>query len=193
MQNSSNQAFYIILEGDIYSSLFVVNSQLLKNLVERRRMVKSWLKTASGLKAQQFDIQQQALKLTANRSHCFCYMHMHTLYILVLLDASSSYWYYWRYISWGDKILLQYVRMSRILQFKILCKVASRAYNLTSRKLTFPELLYILFKQIITAYLTSLFCFVGKGNFTEYCWPSSEFTQPGGFLLVEYLLFTCPA
>ena len=30
-------------------------------------MVKSWLKTASGLKAQQFDIQQQALKLTANR------------------------------------------------------------------------------------------------------------------------------
>jgi DNA polymerase alpha subunit A len=29
-------------------------------------MVKSWLKTASGLKRQQFDIQQQALKLTAN-------------------------------------------------------------------------------------------------------------------------------
>ncbi|GJN17047.1 hypothetical protein PR202_gb04085 [Eleusine coracana subsp. coracana] len=41
--------------------------ELLKNLVERRRMVKSWLKTASGLKRQQFDIQQQALKLTANR------------------------------------------------------------------------------------------------------------------------------
>lgn len=40
--------------------------ELLKNLVERRKMVKSWLKTASGLKAQQFDIQQQALKLTAN-------------------------------------------------------------------------------------------------------------------------------
>ncbi|XP_049382025.1 DNA polymerase alpha catalytic subunit [Solanum stenotomum] len=40
--------------------------ELLKNLVDRRRMVKSWLKTASGLKAQQFDIQQQALKLTAN-------------------------------------------------------------------------------------------------------------------------------
>ncbi|KAK6923049.1 DNA-directed DNA polymerase, family B, exonuclease domain, partial [Dillenia turbinata] len=40
--------------------------ELLKNLVQRRRMVKSWLKTASGLKAQQFDIQQQALKLTAN-------------------------------------------------------------------------------------------------------------------------------
>ncbi|KAF7026390.1 hypothetical protein CFC21_038501 [Triticum aestivum] len=40
--------------------------RLLKSLVERRRMVKSWLKTASGLKRQQFDIQQQALKLTAN-------------------------------------------------------------------------------------------------------------------------------
>ncbi|KAJ4828983.1 hypothetical protein Tsubulata_020636 [Turnera subulata] len=40
--------------------------ELLKNLVERRRMVKSWMKTASGLKVQQLDIQQQALKLTAN-------------------------------------------------------------------------------------------------------------------------------
>ncbi|CAA0840971.1 DNA polymerase alpha catalytic subunit [Striga hermonthica] len=40
--------------------------ELLKDLVERRRMVKGWLKTASGLKVQQFDIQQQALKLTAN-------------------------------------------------------------------------------------------------------------------------------
>lgn len=163
--------------------------QLLKNLVERRRMVKSWLKTASGLKAQQFDIQQQALKLTANRSHCFCYTHTPTLYILVLLDASSSLSYYWRYFSWGDKILLQYVWVSRILQFKILCKVASRAYNLTSRKLTFPELLYISFKQITTACLTSLFCFVGKGNFTEYCWPSSHFTKPGGFLLVEFVVY----
>ncbi|CAK7337695.1 unnamed protein product [Dovyalis caffra] len=40
--------------------------ELLKNLVERRRMVKSWMKNASGLKVQQLDIQQQALKLTAN-------------------------------------------------------------------------------------------------------------------------------
>jgi DNA polymerase elongation subunit (family B) len=44
-----------------------LTTQLLRSLVERRRMVKSWLKTASGLKRQQFDIQQQALKLTANR------------------------------------------------------------------------------------------------------------------------------
>ncbi|XP_050380225.1 DNA polymerase alpha catalytic subunit isoform X2 [Argentina anserina] len=40
--------------------------ELLKNLVERRRNVKSWMKKASGLKFQQLDIQQQALKLTAN-------------------------------------------------------------------------------------------------------------------------------
>ncbi|KAI3521012.1 hypothetical protein L1887_10469 [Cichorium endivia] len=40
--------------------------ELLKNLVERRKHVKRLLKTASGLKYQQFDIQQQALKLTAN-------------------------------------------------------------------------------------------------------------------------------
>ena len=44
-----------------------LTNQLLRSLVERRRMVKSWLKTASGLQRQQFDIQQQALKLTANR------------------------------------------------------------------------------------------------------------------------------
>nr|DAD41313.1 TPA_asm: hypothetical protein HUJ06_015636 [Nelumbo nucifera] len=40
--------------------------ELLRNLVERRRMVKSRLKSASGLMVQQLDIQQQALKLTAN-------------------------------------------------------------------------------------------------------------------------------
>ncbi|KAL6007618.1 hypothetical protein ACLOJK_033117 [Asimina triloba] len=41
--------------------------KLLKNLVERRRNVKNWLKNASGIRLQQLDIQQQALKLTANR------------------------------------------------------------------------------------------------------------------------------
>ncbi|CAA0833741.1 DNA polymerase alpha catalytic subunit, partial [Striga hermonthica] len=40
--------------------------ELLKHLVERRRTVKGWLKTASGPKVQQYEIQQQALKLTAN-------------------------------------------------------------------------------------------------------------------------------
>ena len=33
-------------------------------------MVKSWMKNASGIKIQQLDIQQQALKLTANRFVC---------------------------------------------------------------------------------------------------------------------------
>ncbi|KAK9713540.1 hypothetical protein RND81_06G034100 [Saponaria officinalis] len=40
--------------------------ELLKNLVERRKMVKSWLNQATGLKRDQFDLQQRALKLTAN-------------------------------------------------------------------------------------------------------------------------------
>ncbi|PNX68406.1 DNA polymerase alpha catalytic subunit-like protein [Trifolium pratense] len=39
---------------------------MLKKLVKWRRDVKTWMKTASGLKRQQLDIQQQALKLTAN-------------------------------------------------------------------------------------------------------------------------------
>ncbi|XP_057449530.1 DNA polymerase alpha catalytic subunit-like [Lotus japonicus] len=40
--------------------------ELLENLVERRKMVKSWMKAASGLYYQQLEIRQQALKLTAN-------------------------------------------------------------------------------------------------------------------------------
>ncbi|GER47322.1 DNA polymerase [Striga asiatica] len=40
--------------------------ELLKKLVERRRMVKGWLKTASGPEVQQLEIRQRALKLTAN-------------------------------------------------------------------------------------------------------------------------------
>ncbi|KAL6576784.1 hypothetical protein OROMI_011060 [Orobanche minor] len=40
--------------------------EVAKNLVERGRAVNSWMKTATGLKYQQLDIRQQALKLTAN-------------------------------------------------------------------------------------------------------------------------------
>ncbi|XP_078447158.1 DNA-directed DNA polymerase [Wolffia australiana] len=50
--------------------------ELLRNLVERRRMVKSWLKNATGIKLQQLDIQQQALKLTANSMYgCLGFSH----------------------------------------------------------------------------------------------------------------------
>ncbi|KAM7251032.1 hypothetical protein ACFE04_022915 [Oxalis oulophora] len=48
------------------SKITGVLPELLKNLVDRRRMVKGWMKNASGIKLQQLDIQQQALKLTAN-------------------------------------------------------------------------------------------------------------------------------
>ncbi|KAK9163384.1 hypothetical protein Syun_004286 [Stephania yunnanensis] len=40
--------------------------ELLRELVEKRKRVKSLLKSATGLKLQQLDIRQQALKLTAN-------------------------------------------------------------------------------------------------------------------------------
>ncbi|XP_039054252.1 DNA polymerase alpha catalytic subunit-like [Hibiscus syriacus] len=40
--------------------------ELLKNLVQRGRTVKSWMKNASGINVLQLDIQQQALKLTSN-------------------------------------------------------------------------------------------------------------------------------
>ncbi|XP_057454382.1 DNA polymerase alpha catalytic subunit-like [Lotus japonicus] len=48
------------------STITGILPELLENLVKRRKSVKTWMKTASGLKYQQFDIQQQALKLTAN-------------------------------------------------------------------------------------------------------------------------------
>ncbi|XP_010558641.1 PREDICTED: DNA polymerase alpha catalytic subunit [Tarenaya hassleriana] len=50
--------------------------QLLKDLVSRRRMVKSWMQKETGLKYRQFDIQQQALKLTANSMYgCLGFSH----------------------------------------------------------------------------------------------------------------------
>lgn len=52
-------------------------------------MVKSWMKTASGLKVQQLDIQQQALKLTANRF----------VFLLLLFICNSPF------ITLGFKIL----------------------------------------------------------------------------------------
>ncbi|KAG0453481.1 hypothetical protein HPP92_024785 [Vanilla planifolia] len=48
------------------SENFGILPELLRNLVERRKTVKKLLKNASGLKVQQLDIQQKALKLTAN-------------------------------------------------------------------------------------------------------------------------------
>ncbi|RWW61126.1 hypothetical protein BHE74_00031833 [Ensete ventricosum] len=84
----------------------ILISQLLRNLVERRRMVKSWLKTASGLKVQQFDIQQQALKLTANRLICnisfLCGLKdLCLISVKKLISYSSLFLGYWQVI-YGD-------------------------------------------------------------------------------------------
>lgn len=66
--------------------------QLLKNLVQRRRMVKSWMKNASGLKLQQLDIQQQALKLTANRYFSFFFSHLYSRLVLIILFYCAFTW-----------------------------------------------------------------------------------------------------
>lgn len=53
---------------NVAAEMSIAHEQVLKGLVERRKQVKGWLKkTTDILKYQQFDIQQQALKLTANR------------------------------------------------------------------------------------------------------------------------------
>jgi DNA polymerase elongation subunit (family B) len=63
--------------------------QVLKGLVERRKQVKGWLKRTSDiLKYQQLDIQQQALKLTANR---FFLIKSGNTSFCVLVSSTSQY------------------------------------------------------------------------------------------------------
>ena len=107
---------------------FCTTLQLLKDLVERRRNVKKWMKTASGLKIQQLDIQQQALKLTANRflllfRLLICCPHLD--YISLVLEFIYIYIYGW---------VLQYVWMLGVFKLEILCKATGRAYNTASKK-----------------------------------------------------------
>lgn len=95
-------------------------------------MVKSWMKNASGLKVQQLDIQQQALKLTANRF----------VFIVVFCDLFSfalrpDCFAIQRILSSlyiADMLTMQYVWMSWVFQLKILCKASCRAYNTTSKR-----------------------------------------------------------
>ena len=61
-------SYTLICEAYFFTTFIAFIVHLLKNLVGRRRQVKLWLKnTSDPLKYQQLDIQQQALKLTANR------------------------------------------------------------------------------------------------------------------------------
>lgn len=90
---------------------------MLKNLVERRKLVKKWMKNekeknekADPIKVQQLDIQQQALKLTANRCLFFFFFFLH-------LVLSVQNWY----IILPSVCVMQYVWVPRIFQFKILC------------------------------------------------------------------------
>ncbi|KAK6924049.1 Zinc finger, DNA-directed DNA polymerase, family B, alpha [Dillenia turbinata] len=80
--------------------------ELLKNLVHRRQMVKSWLKTASGLKAQQFDIQQQALKLAAStETHSKHYVWMLGFFQFKILCKATCGTYYTTSKRIGREIL----------------------------------------------------------------------------------------
>lgn len=100
--------------------------------------MKSWLKTASGLKAQQFDIQQQALKLTANR-------------LMFLVNSLSTLKAFFIYLSLPFYLyfiyLVQYVWMPGFFQLKILCKAPCRTYYSTSKMFRYSiaeaALLYI--------------------------------------------------
>ncbi|CAK9141422.1 unnamed protein product [Ilex paraguariensis] len=77
-----------VMEAATLMAITLAHGGLLKNLVERRRMVKSWLKTATGLKVQQLDIQQQALKLTANRFYAKPLAELITLHGWEILQST---------------------------------------------------------------------------------------------------------
>lgn len=72
-------------------------------------MVKSWMKNASGLKLQQLDIQQQALKLTANR-----YFHLIVIFILLLLHLSRELTIFFIVHLHDPMMVMQYVWMPRV-------------------------------------------------------------------------------
>lgn len=60
-------------------------------------MVKTWMKTASGLKVQQLDIQQQALKLTANRlmlTFVFYNLRMFSLHAVISVSLPLYFYFF---------------------------------------------------------------------------------------------------
>lgn len=71
--------------------------------------MKKWMKTASGLKIQQLDIQQQALKLTANRflvlfRLLICCPHLD--YISLVLQFIFLFIYLFMYIWMGTAVCM---------------------------------------------------------------------------------------
>ena len=127
-------SYTLICEAYFFSMFIAFNFQLLKNLVGRRRQVKLWLKnTSDPLKYQQLDIQQQALKLTANR-----FMLSSDFQVIPTLHWCSFQDLLVRSLE-VDKLnvftccIFQYVWIFRIHKLDILCKSSCRAYHLTGK------------------------------------------------------------
>jgi hypothetical protein len=111
-------------------------------------MVKSWMKNASGLKVQQLDIQQQALKLTANR-FIFIFLASRFWFFFSINVTAVHYiiptFFFLYILTW---LVMQYVWMPWVFQFKILCKATCRTNNSTSKiNIAFAETECLALKQ----------------------------------------------
>ena len=163
----------LICEAYFLSVFIAFNVQLLKNLVGRRRQVKLWLKnTSDPLKYQQLDIQQQALKLTANR-----FMLSSDFQVIPPLHWCSFQYLLVRSLEFGNLnvftcCIFQYVWIFRTHKLDILCKSSCRAYHLTGKWKNF--LLWIMRISQHNIWLKSKIVFAGMGDLTEYCRPSSK-------------------
>ena len=108
--------------------------------MERRRQVKNWLKqTLDPLKHQQLDIQQQALKLTANRYLDFICSNVETHTISVYHTVFSKHYFLSEACNkkrLTNLMVWQYVWVPGFCQFKILCETACRTDHFTGYNFT---------------------------------------------------------
>ena len=107
--------------------------------------MKQLMRTESGLKVQQLDILQQALKLTANRFVFFCCIFCVLILPLIPSRLDSFIHSFSLYLV---NYVRQYVWVPGVFQFTILCKATGRAYNTTSKRDTCSKYINCNFSQL---------------------------------------------
>ena len=107
--------------------------------------MKQLMRTESGLKVQQLDILQQALKLTANRFVFFCCTFRVLILPLIPSRLDSLIHSFSLYLV---NYVWQYVWVPGVFQFTILCEATGRAYNTTSKRDTCSKYINCNFSQL---------------------------------------------
>ena len=143
------------------------------------------------LNYQQLDIQQQALKLTANR-----FMLSSDFQVIPPLHWCSFQYLLVRSLEF-DKLnvftccILQYVWLLRIHKLDILCKSSCKAYHLTGKWKHF--LLWAIGILQHNIWVKSEIVCAGTGDLTEYCRPCSKPPKSWGQTSLSFLnVFSIP-